>query len=77
MDIASEKIELVKKILNTTDDEVINHIKAAFDSSADDWYENLPEQIKLSVAKGLRQSAKGQTISHSEVMKKHEKWLGK
>ena len=77
MDIALDKIELVKKILNTSDGEVIQHIKAAFDSSANDWYENLPEKIKQSVAIGLKQSAMGETIPHAEVMKKYAKWLGK
>ena len=77
MDIALEKIELATKILNTSDSEVIQHIKAAFESSTDDWYDLLPEKIKESISIGLRQSAQGETIPHAEVMKKYEKWLGK
>ncbi len=72
MDIALEKIELVKKILNTSDSEVILHVKAAFESSTNDWYENLPEKVKQSIAIGLSQSSKGETIPHAEVMKKYE-----
>jgi hypothetical protein len=68
---------VARKILNTSDSEVIQHIKAAFESSTDDWYDHLPGKIKQSVAIGLSQSANGETIPHAEVMKKYKKLLGK
>lgn len=34
-----------------------------------------PEEIRLSVEKGLREIAEGKTVPHEEVMKKFKKWL--
>ena len=68
MSIELEKIELAKRILNTNDTEVIQHIKAAFESSTDDWYDLLAEKIKHSIAFGLNQAANGETNDLAEAM---------
>jgi predicted transcriptional regulator len=77
MNLASQKIELAKRILDMEDEEMIHHIKAVIESGSEDWYINLPQEVKDSIAKGLAQSAKGETIPHKEVMKKYQKWLEK
>ena len=77
MNIALTKLELAKQLLNTNDKDIINHIKAVFSTRTEDWWEELPDEIKLSVEKGLKQSESGQTIPHEQVMKRYKKWLKK
>jgi hypothetical protein len=77
MNIASTKIDLAKKLLATNDKDLINYIKAIFSTQSEDWWETLPEEIKNSVNKGLKQAESGHTIPHSQVMKKYKKWLKK
>ena len=67
------KLELAKKLLNTTDKDLINHIKAVFSTQTENWFNELPEEIKLSVKKGLKESAEGKTIPHEQVMKRFKK----
>ena len=77
MDLAATKLELAKRLLNTNDKNIINYLKAIFDTRTQDWFDTLPEEIKASVERGLKQSAKGETIPHAEMKKKYAKWLKK
>ncbi|MEP7171701.1 MAG: hypothetical protein ABI855_20175 [Bacteroidota bacterium] len=77
MNIAATKLELAKRLLNTNDKNIINYLKAIFDTQANNWWEELPEEIKTSIEKGLKQSSKGTTIPHAEMQKQYRKWLKK
>lgn len=77
MNIIAAKKNLAKRILETEDKEIINYVKAILDNQSNNWFEELPEEIKVSVERGLRQSAKGESRPHTEVMKKYQKWLKK
>jgi len=77
MNISTTKIELVKQLLNTSDKDIINHIKAVLTVNSNSWFEELPNEIKISVTKGLNDSANGRTISHEEAMKPFKKWIKK
>lgn len=77
MNISTTKIELIKQLLNTSDKAIINHIKAVLSINRDDWYEELPSEVKESVTRGLNDSLKGNTISHNEAMKPFKKWIKK
>ena len=77
MNVNSVKLELAKRLLNTNDKNIINYLKAIFDTQDDNWWAELPDEIKMSVEKGLRQSERGETVSHAEARKKYRKWLGK
>jgi len=77
MNIANTKLKLARELLDTDDVEVINHIKAVFATQTDNWWEDLPPQVKASVRKGLKQSTSGKLIPHAEVMKHFNKWLRK
>lgn len=74
MSIAIKKVELIKQLLNTNNKGLINHISAIFESHPSDWWEELPEEIKKSVTKGIQQADKGEGISHDQIMKKYRKW---
>lgn len=75
MDLATAKVNLAKKILETNDKAIIGYIQSIFKGQQDNWFEELPEKIQISLEKGLKQSAKGEGRSHTEVMKKYKKWL--
>lgn len=77
MNIAITKLELAKKLLDTNDKDIINHIKAVFSTRAENWWEELPDEIKSSLEKSIKQADSGQTIPHKEVMKRYGKWLKK
>ncbi|HLG35959.1 MAG TPA: hypothetical protein VI757_13850 [Bacteroidia bacterium] len=77
MNVNSVKLELAKRLLNTNDKNIINYLKAIFDTQDDNWWAELPDEIKMSVEKGLRQSERGETVSHAEARKKYRKWLRK
>ncbi|MBL7902457.1 MAG: hypothetical protein JNK73_10710 [Bacteroidia bacterium] len=77
MNLTNAKASLAKRILNTESKEIIGYITAIFESQPNNWFEELPESVKVSVAKGLKQSRMGEGRPHSEVMQKHKKWLNK
>lgn len=77
MNLAATKLELTKQLLNTKDTGIINHIKAVFETRTEDWWNELPDEIKTSLDRALKQSEKGETKPHTEVMKKYRKWLKK
>ena len=77
MNLSATKIELAKKLLDTTDKNLIKHLKAIFTAHSDNWFEELPDSIKKSVERGLKQAKNGETIPHEVVMKKYKKWLEK
>lgn len=75
MSIAITKVELAKRLLETNDIGIINHIKAVFESHTTDWWEELPDEVRDRVEKGIREADRGEGISHDQVMKKYSKWL--
>jgi hypothetical protein len=77
MNIASTKLELVKRLLETDDKDVIKYIKAIFDSHEENWLEELPDEVKASIERGLDDAKKGKVKPHSEFRKKYQKWLKK
>lgn len=77
MNLAVTKIELAKQLLNTNNAALINHIKALFETQDVDLWDEMPDEVKKSVERGLKQSENGETKSHEKVMKKYKKWLKK
>ncbi len=46
MNIAATKLELVKRLLNTEDKDIINYIKAIFETREENWWDELPASVK-------------------------------
>ncbi|QQL48875.1 hypothetical protein [Mucilaginibacter ginkgonis] len=68
MDIQTEKIELVKLLLDVENPNVITEVKAILTSEPTDFYDDLPDHVKESIAIGLKQIENGQHRPHHEVM---------
>jgi uncharacterized membrane protein YheB (UPF0754 family) len=78
MSLADIKSELVEKIIQTNNKDIINHIRAIFDTQQEDtWFESLPEDVRLSVEQGIKEADNGKGRSHIAVMNDLKKWLGK
>jgi hypothetical protein len=77
MNLSATKLKLSKQLMDTQDAGILNHIKAVFLTQSEDWWEQLPEEIKKSVNIALKQSDSGLTVTHSEAMKQLRKWSKK
>ena len=69
MNIEAEKIELLKLILETEDEEVIQEIKSVFQRQELDFWDGLPDSVKESINRGLADVEAGRVQSHDSVMK--------
>lgn len=78
MSIATIKLDLAKKIIETEDKDIINHIKAVFDTHPEsNWYESLPDDVRTSVDQGIKEADRGEGTPHAVVMKRVKNWLKK
>ena len=77
MNIAQTKIELAQHILETNDEELIRKIKYVLDTEQDEWWNNLPQPVRESIAVSLNQIEKKQTYSNSVAFSRFNKWSKK
>jgi predicted transcriptional regulator len=72
-----KQAELAKRILETDDKDILNHIQAILDMNASRVEEERSAYVEKSIERGLKDIKEGRTIPHEEVMKKYRKWLKK
>jgi len=72
MNIQSEKLEIMRMILETNNPDILESVKKLFskESTADFW-NTLPQNQKDEILEGLEQIEKGETVNYDELMKKH------
>jgi hypothetical protein len=76
MDVQATKLELIRLLLNTQKEPILQRIKEIFEQEEDvDFWDNLDEELKASIERGLSQSERGEVKSHEVVMEKYKKWL--
>ena len=75
MDIQAEKLELVKRLLDTDDESVLQEVKNVFESHEKDFWSDLPEHVKAGIERAKKQAEAGMLTPHDEVMKKYAKYL--
>lgn len=68
MDI-KEKNALIKKLLDTEDDAILDQVKAILEIGEKDFWEELSPELKASIEQGLKESEEGKGRPHVEVMK--------
>ncbi len=72
MDLQSEKIELIKLLINTTDPKLIESVRNVFNESSNvDFWEELDEAQKKKIDKGLSEIESGKVISFESFTKEH------
>ena len=77
MNIQTEKLNLVEKLLQTKDKETLARVRAVFESSDEDFWEELPVKVQEEIEEAIQQADRGELIPHETVMKKYSKWLSK
>ncbi|GAH72074.1 unnamed protein product [marine sediment metagenome] len=69
----SVKLELIEWLMKLEDDETINYLKVVKDSSASDhdWWDDLTNEQKQGIERGLRDIDNGRTVPHDQVKKRY------
>lgn len=79
MNLNSEISWIQKEILKVEDPDLISAIKYLLKSRTskdnEDWWQQISEEERASIKRGLLQAEAGNTIGHEEVMAKYAKWL--
>jgi hypothetical protein len=77
MDIAL-KYKIVEKIIQSNDDGVLNEINSLLGLAEDDFWVDLPTEVKQAINKAKDQLDKGEGIPHDDVMAKmRDRFLNK
>jgi hypothetical protein len=78
MDISVEKINIIQKICEIQDTDLLDMIQNIIDnpkSSKSDWWSKLSKEEQASVDRGLSDLEKGKVHSHHQIRKRYEKYL--
>lgn len=71
MDIQLEKLDLIKKLVETEDPTIINSIREIFSKKKKDWWDELSDEQKEEIEEGERQIERGEFVSYEDMMKKY------
>lgn len=72
--IEIKQASIAKQVLNTSDEEVLDQVRAVLDLQSSDWWSSLPAKVRKDVEQSLAQADKGETVSHAEAMKQIRAW---
>ena len=66
----------VKKYLDTADEKTVKMVFAMLEVDAQkDWWDEVGDEAKASIERGLKDVEAGRVVSHKSAMKKYNKWL--
>lgn len=66
----------VKKYLDTADEKIVKMVYAMLEVDAQkDWWDEVGDEAKASIERGLKDVEGGRVVSHKSAMKKYNKWL--
>ncbi len=72
MDIREEKIEIVKLILETENQNILKSVKKLLSNSSDvDFWNSLSQKQKEEIASGIDDIDNGRVQAYDDIMKKH------
>jgi len=72
--IEFKQARIAKRVFNTSDEEVLDQVKAVLDLQSGDWWKNLPARVRKDVELSLAQADEGETVSHADAMKQIRAW---
>ena len=69
----------VKKYIDTADEKVVKMVHAMLevDAEENDWWDEIPENIKDEINEAKKDLDNGKGIPHEEVKKMHPQWFRK
>lgn len=67
------KLELIEWLTKLDDNETIEYLKIVKDSksTSNDWWNDLTENQKRGIIRGLKDIEQGKTISHDEIKNRY------
>jgi len=72
MNIQTEKLELVRMILDTDNPSILSSIKRIFTNSKKvDFWDSLPQSQKDEILKGIEEIENYETVNYEQFIKKH------
>jgi hypothetical protein len=71
MDIQLEKLELIKKLVETDDQSIIASVKKVFSSNKKDFWQELSQEQRDEIEESDRQIDRGEFVLFEDVMKKY------
>lgn len=72
MNIQTEKLELVRMILETDNPGILSSIKQILSNSKEvDFWDNLPQSQKEEILQGIQEIENGETVDYEVFIKKH------
>ena len=73
--IESKKLTLIQWLNSLNDVSMIDKILELKQKETKDWWNEISDEEKESIEKGLSDAESGKLKPHSEIRKKYEKWL--
>ncbi|TCD04577.1 hypothetical protein EZ449_16635 [Pedobacter frigidisoli] len=70
MDLQSEKLNVLQKIINSDDESLIRDIKSLIYSRDLDWFNGLNRNQQNDVREGINQLDAGESFSHEETKRR-------
>ena len=68
----------VQKYVALADEKSLRIVQAILEiEQENDWWDNMPDNVRKSVEIAIKESDEGQTLPHDEVMKMYKQWLKK
>ena len=68
MNLQAKKLELVQLIINTEKPSILQKVEDVFKKKVD-WWDEISEDERKSIEKGLAEADRGELIPHEQVMK--------
>jgi len=67
------KLELIEWLAHLDDDDTISYLKIVKDSSdtGNDWWQDLSDEMRQGIERGLRDIDAGRVTPHDQVKKKY------
>ena len=73
--IETKKLALIQWLTSLNDVSMIDKIIELKQKETKDWWNEISDEEKESIEKGLSDAESGKLKPHSEIRKKYEKWL--
>ena len=77
MDLTTQKLELIEWLIQLKDKSLIDYLNTIKDSisSDTDWWDELTDDQKASIERGMKDIEEGRFHTHESVKKKYERYL--
>lgn len=75
VNIETKKLALIQWLTSLNDVSMIDKIMELKQEEKKDWWNEISDEEKESIEKGLSDAESGKLTPHSEIIKKYEKWL--